>query len=71
MHAFSIKAGDKHAVMLDLEMFCTAMVEAARRWYDDHKENQLVKDNLKNLISYRPDGVFPFVKGNPVYASGE
>jgi hypothetical protein len=68
---FSIKAGEKWAAMIDLELFCSEMVRAARRWYDDHREHPLVGENLKNLISFRPNGVFPFVKGNPVVASGE
>lgn len=41
MHAFSIEAGDKSAVMLDLISFCRTMEIAVRRWFFDHKDNAL------------------------------
>lgn len=71
MHAFSLINGDKTAAMFDLVTFCNAMDLAARRWSEDHKTDPKVAENLKNLISPRPNGVLPFTEGFAVVASGE
>ena len=71
MHAFSIEVGEKTAAMFDIKMFCQAMISGARRWYEDNKSNPKIEENLANLISLRPTGLSPFVKGGPVVASGQ
>lgn len=71
MHAFLLINGDKTAAMFDLKLFCDAMDLAARRWSEDHKADPQVAENLKNLISPRPNGVPPFLEGFAVVASGE
>lgn len=72
MHAFSIvhQAENKTAAMFDLALFCSAMIAAAQRWYEDHYQEPKVIENMQNLICYRPDGASPFVVGQPVVASG-
>jgi len=35
IHALSIISGDKSASMFDLQLFCAAMIKAARAWYDE------------------------------------
>lgn len=72
LHAFNMvhEAQDKSAAMLDLGLFCEAMFEAARRWAAKHESDPKVQANLKNLIRFCPDGLPPFVVGNPVVASG-
>lgn len=71
MHGFTIGNGEKSAAMFDLKTFCDAMITAARRWFQDNQNDPKVTENLKNLISFRPNGVSPFVVGLPVVASGE
>jgi hypothetical protein len=70
LHAFTIEAGEKSATMLDLSSFCSAMIHAAIAWYDRHQTHQKVVENMPNLLSWRPLGVFPFVEGRGVVASG-
>lgn len=69
-HALTFGVGEKRAAMFDLLLFCDAMKGAARAWYDDHKEDAQVIENLTNLIRWRPEGLAPFVGGTPVVASG-
>lgn len=71
LHAFSVKSGEKTAFMLDLLLFCGEMMSAAKRWHEDHETDHKVIENMKNLLSLRPNGVSPFVSGLPVVASGQ
>jgi hypothetical protein len=70
LHALSISNGEKLAAMLDLVLFCKTMIEAAKRWYEDHKDDTTVAKNMKNLIRFCPAGMPPFIAGWPVVASG-
>jgi hypothetical protein len=70
IHALSFVVGDKTAAMFDLVLFCDAMAEAARAWYESHREVEIVLKNLKNIIRWRPEGLSPFLAGAPVVASG-
>ncbi|MBC2858837.1 hypothetical protein [Stappia sp. 28M-7] len=70
IHALTLVVEDKRAAMFDLELFCQAMIGAARKWYEDHKNDPMVVENLKNLIRWCPEGLPPFVGGLPVVASG-
>ena len=71
IHALSIQAGDKSAAMFDLPKFCSAMQGAVEAWYQDHYADTKVVSNIGNLLSWRPDGVLPFLSGAPVVASGK
>ncbi|TNC07341.1 hypothetical protein FF100_32610 [Methylobacterium terricola] len=70
IHALSIVVGEKKAAIFDILMFCSAMNQAARRWFQDNKDNKLVEENLQNLIRDCPGGLPPFIGGAPVVASG-
>jgi hypothetical protein len=72
VHALSIvdSRSGKVAAMFDLVTFCSEMIAAAKRWYEDHQASALVEVNMQNLIRYCPDGLPPFVSGIPVVASG-
>lgn len=70
VHALSIVAGDKKAAMFDLELFCREMDAGVRRWYQEHKDDGLVEENLQHLIRYCPFGLSPFFGGAPVVGSG-
>lgn len=71
IHSVTMEVAGKSALVFDLRLFCGAMANAARRWYEANKRNPIVGENLKNLIRLRPDGLSPFVVGLPVLASGE
>lgn len=70
MHAFSIEAGDRRSAMFDLKTFCAAMDRAVRLWYADHRTEPQVQSNIASLLSWRPDGIRPFLIGAPVVGSG-
>jgi hypothetical protein len=70
MHALSIDTGSKKAAMIELVTFCRTMVRAAEAWYEDHRENESVIANMPALLSYRANGISPFIVGIPVIASG-
>ena len=69
IHGISLKWGEKKAAMLDVNLFCDAMIKAARVWYSENSENPLVMENMAQLMRSRPSGVSQFIKGN-VVASG-
>jgi len=73
IHALSIvvEMQNKKAAMFDLVQFCQGMVNAAHRWYENHKDNPKVQSNMSSLIRYCPEGLKPFVGGTPVVGSGE
>lgn len=58
-------------LFLDLLTFCVEMESSVRRWFDDHKQNSKVEENLQHLIRYSQDGIFPYLVGVPVVASGK
>jgi hypothetical protein len=70
IHALFLEHGEKTAAVFDLVTFCVAMVSAARRWYEDHKDDPKVAENMKNLIRFCPRGLHPFLVGAPIVASG-
>ena len=69
IHALTQTIEDQEAAMLDLPTFCQAMIDAAWRWFEEHKEHPMVIANLPNLLSLRPLGFPPFGAGEPVIAS--
>jgi hypothetical protein len=71
IHALSMEANGKRAAMFDLELFCGAMVAAARRWYHANEDNPLIEQNVRRLLRLCPNGLLPFVGGGPVVASGD
>ncbi len=66
-----LEVGEKTALPIDLQMFCSEMIRAARRWIEDHRQEQKVIANLPNLLSWRADGMPPFIVGAPLVGSGE
>jgi hypothetical protein len=70
MHAFSIQNQAGRAAMLDLVTFCDEIIVAARRWHRDNMTNPQVASNMDLLITFRPNGLPPFLGGIPVVASG-
>jgi hypothetical protein len=71
LHAFSIQADDKFSAMFDLRLFLAAMITAVQRWHAEHGTDPKVLENLPNLLSWRPNGILPFVQGAPVVGSGK
>jgi hypothetical protein len=71
IHSLTMQALGKSAMVFDLQSFCQAMEAAARRWYEANAKNSVVEENLKNIIRICPNGLSPFVVGQPILASGE
>jgi hypothetical protein len=71
VHALGIKADGDLAMMSDLKEFIDAMISAVGKWYEDNKAHPKVIENLPRLISWRPNGLPPFVGGAPVVGSGK
>jgi hypothetical protein len=67
IHAMSMvhTAQNKTAAMLDLSLFCGAMIRAAERWYEDHHHEPKVIENMQNLIRYRQMEPPPSWAGSP------
>jgi hypothetical protein len=70
IHSLSMNAAGKTAAMLSLTMFCKAMISAALRWYEDHKDDPKVAEAMNDMIRWCPNGLPPFCGGSPVVASG-
>jgi hypothetical protein len=58
------------SLLLVLEQFCVVMTNAVQKWHADHREHPNVKQNISNLLHWRPNGMPPYVFGGPVIASG-
>ena len=65
--ALSIRDGVTY-LAVDLEMFCGSIILAVRRWYERHKDDQNVRQNVANIVRYRPLGYPPHYVGMPVLA---
>lgn len=70
IHAASMVMGEKTAALYDLKMFCQGMERAVRRWYRKYHLDADVQRRTLDLLSWRPQGVLPFLEGGPVIASG-
>jgi hypothetical protein len=71
LHAFGVKADGNTATMFDLKLVIDAMISAVIRWYEKNKAHPKVIENLPLLISWRPNGLPPFLEGRPVIGSGK
>ena len=71
IHSLTMEAAGKSALVFDLQLFCCAMEAAMRRWYEANEKNPVVGENIRNLIRLCPNGLHPFVTGQPILASGE
>jgi len=54
------------ALNLDAVTFCRDIVHAVREWYEDRKNDPVVKANLARLLKLYPDGLAPYIVGVPV-----
>jgi hypothetical protein len=68
--SFQVEDTEQRASTFDLVTFCEGMKRAVYNWYAANQHNEKVAANVLNLLSYRPEGVRPFVVGCPVIASG-
>jgi hypothetical protein len=55
-------------LMLDVALFCKAIMDSARQWAVAKIDDVNVKKNLPNLVRYRPNGLPPFSVGVPTIA---
>jgi len=70
VHAVTLASGGSKAATFDLITFCSAMIAAARKWYEEHHSDPKVLANMTALIRYCPKGLPPFFVGQPIVASG-
>lgn len=54
-------------LILDLEIFCTSITDAAERWWSVHQFHEPVFTNAASLARVRPTGFDPIIVGLPVY----
>ena len=69
VHGLSMQSGKNTAGVLSIIPFCAAMTQAAERWYEDYHADKTVIRNFPKLLSWRAEGVYPFIVGTPVIAS--
>lgn len=53
---------------LDCIIFCKEMISGAKTWFTENKNHQHVRQNLPNLVRYRPNGLAPHIVGMPLIA---
>ncbi len=72
VHGFTIidGASSDSAAMFDLSDFCSSIKNGAVDWYVSNKDDEHVKANMPALLSLRPNGIYPWIEGIPVIASG-
>ena len=59
--------GKKNAevLVLSINLFCKEMVESVVDWEAAHENDPIVIGNLKGLVQFRPDGLFPYLDNVP------
>ncbi len=55
-------------LVLDVQLFCDAVMASARAWAISKRSDPFVQRNLPRLVRYRPDGLPPFSVGVPTIA---
>lgn len=48
---------------LFINLFCKDVVTAVEEWQKAQKNNQVVQQNLKSLVQFRPNGLLPYLDG--------
>lgn len=51
---------------LDMRAFCTSITDAARAWLKKAAGAEPFETNIQRCVTYRPNGLDPFIKGVPV-----
>jgi hypothetical protein len=54
------------ALNLDLGSFCEDVIAAAQHWFDAHRSDPAVAENLPSMMQWHPDGMPPYFEGIPV-----
>ncbi|MEK4578262.1 hypothetical protein [Bacillus sp. FSL R12-0074] len=52
---------------IDIVIFCKDLIESARQWIEDIKENENFIRNHANSFKRYPNGLPPYIVGTPVY----
>lgn len=55
------------ALNIDVRIFCTDLIESARKWLETVKDNKNFKRNIDNSFRRYPNGLPPYIGGIPVY----
>jgi len=54
------------ALNLDAIRFCSDVIACTRLWYNQKKDDLIIKNNLPNLVQFRPQGLAPYMVGMPL-----
>jgi hypothetical protein len=52
-------------LVININLFCKEMVESVEAWHIAHKDRQIVVDNMKGLVQFRPNGLLPYLDNVP------
>lgn len=55
-------------LQLNLQRFCQDVIGAVRRWLDDRRNDLQVQANMFDLVTFRPQGLPPWIVGVPLIA---
>jgi hypothetical protein len=56
------------AMTFDVEVFCGRWIGMVRRWIENTNTNPIVQGRLPDLLQVRPNGLAPFIVGQPIIA---
>ena len=54
---------EESALILDVEMFCSDMMRAVRRWFDESSENPHLRENLAYVVALSSDDIGAQISG--------
>ncbi|MCQ2010531.1 hypothetical protein NOM01_10940 [Sporolactobacillus sp. STSJ-5] len=59
---------EERVLNIDIEIFCTIMINSASRWIQKVKDTEVFKRNSEKAFSKYPEGLSPYIVGVPVYS---
>ena len=62
------RAVHQDVLILNTVDFCVTIGRTSWRWFQDHRDDPIVKSNLDRLVRTRPLGLEPHISGIPVIA---
>lgn len=63
-----MSCGNEKAVTIDLLSFCNEIITCVYTWWNQNKNNDIVKNNYSKMVKCYPNGLPPFIVGAPLIA---
>jgi len=63
LHNIIVERANERFLCLNAPFFCSVMVRCVQSWYDAHKDEKVIRNNLERLVQPRPDGFLPGFTG--------